>query len=177
MLTVRHGLSLKHCMRSRGRNPCELRRLQASSSEKFKVLRGEVKRLVAESRTRFLENIDNDLQNNPKRFWSIFRIRNKSCGERSHVSMGSNEPADLTTLRTASHPRDIAELFNEHFSSILTENNNQIDLGNASTLLIEKFTLSEINQQRDLTGTKQQDLTKNIEGNLSSNCPIVVFTI
>ncbi len=90
--------------------------------------------------------------------------------------MGSKEPADLTTLRAASHSRDIAELFNEHFSSILTEN-NQIDLGNASTLLIEEFTLSEINQQRDLTGTKQQDLTKNIERNLSSNCPIVVFTI
>ena len=156
MLTVRHGLNLKHCMRSRGRNPCELGRLQASSSEKFQVLLGEVKRLVAESRTRFLENIDNDLQNNPKRFWSIFRIRNSV--ERSHVSMGSNEPADLTTLRTASHSCDIAELFNEHFSSILTENNNQIDLGNASTLLIEEFTLYEINQQRDLTGDKATGL-------------------
>ena len=101
--------------------------------------------------TRFLENIDNDLQNNPKRFWSIFKIRNKSCGVPSQVSMGSNKLQIQTTLRSSSDTRDIANLFNAHFLSILLENNNQMDLGNDSKLLIDECTLFEINLAPDMT--------------------------
>ena len=58
------------------------------------------------------ENINDDLRNNLKRFWSIFKLKNKSSSVPETVYMGSDSSADFS----ASCPGDVAELFNKYFS-------------------------------------------------------------
>ena len=73
------------------------RQLKSSSSsslmEKFKELQNKVKQPVNESRTHFFETIDVDLCNNPKRFWSVFKLKSKSSSVPEIVSIRSGSDA------------------------------------------------------------------------------------
>ena len=120
------------------------RKLKSSSSssliEKFKELRNEVKQLVNESRTHFFETIDVDLRNNPKRFWSVFKLRSKSSSVPEIVSMRSGSDA----VYSASCPADIAELFNNYFTSIVAAHDNETDFTTLPLNTTNENILSEL---------------------------------
>ena len=103
------------------------RKLKSSPTDalrnRFKELRTEVKHLMAESRSRFFEDIGEDLHHNPKRFWSVFKIKSKHASIPDSVTMGC-AGSDSAPARSASCPREIAELFNDYFSSIVTDKDN-----------------------------------------------------
>ena len=92
---------------------------------KFKALRPKVKRMITESRGQFFENISEALSNNPKRFWSVFKISSKRSSVPGIMTMGSNG-LDSNPVRSASCARDIADLFNDYFSTIVSGNDNTI---------------------------------------------------
>ena len=72
---------------------------------KFKALRSKVKRMITESRGQFFENISEALSNNPKRFWSVFKISSKRSSVPGIMTMGSNA-LDSKSVRSASCTRD-----------------------------------------------------------------------
>ena len=78
-----------------------------------------MKRLITESRCQFFENIIESLFNNPKRFCSGFKINSKRAIIPGTITIGSNG-LDPDSARSASYPRDIAELFNDYFTSIVS---------------------------------------------------------
>ena len=99
------------------------RKLKTSPTDvlrnKFKALRSKVKRLITESRCQFFENISESLFSNPKRLWSVFKINSKRASVPGTITVGSNG-LDPDSARSASCPRDIAELFNDYFTSIVS---------------------------------------------------------
>ena len=86
---------------------------------KFRELRAKVKDMVKESRTKFFKSLDSDLRNNPKRFWSVFKLRSKETNFPDTISMGVGEGVSTPT-RTASTPADIASMFNDYFTSVFS---------------------------------------------------------
>ena len=91
---------------------------------KFKALRSEMKRMITESRGQFFENISEALSNNPKRFWSVFKISSKRARVPGNMTMGSNG-LDSNPARSASCARDIADLLNDYFSTLCLETTRQ----------------------------------------------------
>ena len=59
------------------------------------------------------------LFNNPKRFWSVFKINSKRASVLGTITVGSNG-LNPDSARWGSCPRDIAELFNNYFTSIVS---------------------------------------------------------
>ena len=58
--------------------------------DKFKALRPKVKRMITESLGQFFENISEALSNNPKRFWSVFKISSKRASVPGIMTIGSD---------------------------------------------------------------------------------------
>lgn len=78
-----------------------------------------VKNAVKESRQSFYSSLGTILKDNPKRFWSVFKIKSKS---------GSSVPKSVSmfcpitqTRKGAVFPRDIASMFNRYFHSCYTQ--------------------------------------------------------
>ena len=94
-----------------------------SLKEKFKQLRKDVKQMVCESRANFFNSLDNIFQENPKRFWSLFKLANKSASVPVHMKLGVSFNTDVSDDWTmaADTPNDIAELFNLHFTYVFSE--------------------------------------------------------
>lgn len=84
--------------------------------EKFKRQRSVVKHLLKESRDQFFGSLDRELKNNPKRFWSLLKLKSKSSNFPQTMSMAS----DNNTRIKANDPDDIANLFNRYFTSVFT---------------------------------------------------------
>ena len=55
--------------------------------DKFKTLRARTKHLIRESRANYFESLD--IRSQPKRFWSIFKLTNKSSNFPDVMSLGS----------------------------------------------------------------------------------------
>ena len=106
------------------------RKLKSSPSNvlqsKLKELRTRVKHLVSHYRAHFFETLDVNLHNNPKRFWSLFKLKTKDSTVPGNVSIGASK-SDSAPIRSAFCPRDIAELFNDYFASVLNSNDDQAD--------------------------------------------------
>ena len=103
------------------------KKLRSSSSSfliaKFKQLRLAVKRLISESRARYFESLEQDIQSNPKRFWSAFKLSNKASSVPQQVSILSTIHDTVTgkpVRKLVSSPVEIAEAFNNHFTSIFS---------------------------------------------------------
>ena len=93
--------------------------------EKFKNLRARTKQLIRESRANYFESMD--IRRQPKRFWSIFRLTNKSSNFPEVMSMGSdNVNGRGEQLTTASTPKEIAQLFNCYFASVFSSSTTEI---------------------------------------------------
>ncbi|XP_068739481.1 uncharacterized protein [Montipora capricornis] len=86
---------------------------------KFRELRAKVKNMIKESRTNFFNSLDSDLRNNPKRFWSVFKLSSKESTFSDTMSMGVGEGVS-TPSHTASSLADIASMFNEYFTSVFS---------------------------------------------------------
>ena len=74
--------------------------------EKFKHLRATIKKMLRESWTNYVNSICDDHGNNPKRFWSLFKLKSKSCNVPEKVSMR----AEGNSRKYAETPADVATL-------------------------------------------------------------------
>lgn len=109
---ILHYLRKKESVRKMLKNsPSDLLR------EKFKELRTKTKQMIRESRAAFFDSLD--IVHQPKRFWSIFRLTNKSSSFPEALSMETIEGQSRQRI-SASTPRTIAELFNSYFSSVFS---------------------------------------------------------
>ena len=102
-----------------------------------------MKRLVWYYRAHFFQSIDADLHTNPKRFWSLFKLKKKDSTVPGNVSLGGSE-SDSAPVRSASCPRDIAEVFNDYFASVLNTDDDQTNSSNFSSTTLCEPTLSEL---------------------------------
>ena len=84
--------------------------------EKFKHQRSVVKKMLRDSRARYINSICSDVGSNSKRFWTLFKLKSKSCDVPQSVSMAIDE--DLRTYSET--PPKIANLFNKYFTSVFT---------------------------------------------------------
>ena len=84
--------------------------------EKFKHQRSVVKKMLRDSRARYINSICSDVGSNSKRFWSLFKLKSKSCNVPQSVSIEIDE--DIRTYSET--PPKIANLFNKYFTSVFT---------------------------------------------------------
>ena len=85
--------------------------------EKFKhLIRTAIKKMLRESRSKYISSICDDHGNNPKRFWSLFKLKTKSCNVPEKVSVG----VEGDSRKYSETPAGIATLFNNYFTSIFT---------------------------------------------------------
>ena len=96
---------------------------------KFKQLRSTVKHMIRESRTRFFESLEQDITENPKRFWSIFKLSDKVKSVLQQMSLPSNKQDTATGVApdriVVSSSVDIAEAFNQHFTSVFSSDTEE----------------------------------------------------
>ena len=86
--------------------------------EKFSRLRTQVKKAIKESRESFYNSLGNSLRINPKRFWSIFKIKSNSGSVPNSISRISN--INPESRLHANTPHSIASMFKEYFHSVYT---------------------------------------------------------
>ena len=67
--------------------------------KKFKHLRATIKKMLRESWANYVNSICDDHGNNPKRFWSLFKLKSKSCNVPEKVSMRSREDTGRNTQK------------------------------------------------------------------------------
>jgi hypothetical protein len=92
---------------------------------KFRCMRTEVKKSLKEARESYFELANADFRTNPKRLWSILKLKSKSRNIPGLVSMEneihSHQTAEQSNPReNADTPEGIANLFNRYFSSVYT---------------------------------------------------------
>ena len=106
-----------------------IRKKEAVRKKIFKQLRSIVKHMIRESRTRFFESLEQDIKENPKRFWSILKLSDKVRSVPEQMSIPSNSQNTATRVapdRTVvSSSVDIAEAFNQHFTSVFLSNTDE----------------------------------------------------
>ena len=100
--------------------------------------------MLRTSRSKYLDSICSSRGVNPKRFWSLFKLNNKTRNFPGKLSAKVTE----TERRFAANPADIAALFNNYFTSIFTIDPNIEDYTTdvrpeKSTNIIEDITLLE----------------------------------
>ncbi len=113
--------------------------------EKFKTLRSSIKRMLRNCRSIYFDSICSSRGPNPKRFWSLFKLNNKSRNIPEKLSAKVTE----TERIFADNPADIAALFNNYFTSTFTID-PKIEVsspdalpGQSDNTIIENITLSE----------------------------------
>ena len=84
---------------------------------KIKDLRSRIKRMLRDNRLEYMNRICASQENNPKRFWSYFKLKSKASNVPGKVSMKIIE-----TERTYFDGNtDIVNAFNKYFASIFTK--------------------------------------------------------
>ena len=95
----------------------------------FKQLRSTVKHMIRESRTRFFESLQQDSRENPKRFWSIFKLSDKVRSVPEQMSTPFNSQDTATRVapnrKVVSSSVDIAEAFNDNFTSVFSSDTEE----------------------------------------------------
>ena len=96
-----HALRKKEAARSKlKKSPTDLQR------QKYRELRTKAKTLIRESREIYFGSLDSDLSRQPKRFWSFFKLKNKTRTFPEAMNSGD----DNHQGSQASTPQYIAEL-------------------------------------------------------------------
>ena len=85
---------------------------------RFRELRTQVKKMISASRTDFFNSLDADLSSNPKRFWSVFKLKSKNSRFPGIMSIGQRDGEGNQQARLATTPSSIASIFNDYFSSV-----------------------------------------------------------
>jgi len=107
-----------HILRKKETAQLKLRKSTANEQQhqKYKELQKKAKALIQESREHYFGSLDSDLARRPKRFWSIFRLTNKSRNFPEFMSSCDlNGPGSQVSM-----PRRIADLFNSYFASVFS---------------------------------------------------------
>ena len=106
-----HALRKKEAARSKlKKSPTDHQR------QKYRELRTKAKILIRESREIYFSSLESDLARQPKRFWSFFKLKNKTrTFPEAMSSCDDNQQGPQ-----ASMPQQIAELFNSYFVSVFT---------------------------------------------------------
>jgi hypothetical protein len=79
-----------------------------SDWEKYRCLNNKMKKMVREKHNTFLEHCLDNIDVNPKKFWSLVSTKNKTKSIPDEINFNGT---------TASSPQHKAELFNQYFSS------------------------------------------------------------
>ena len=87
-----------------------------SQQPKYRELRAKAKTLISEGREIYFSSLDSDLERQPKRFWSFFKLKNKTRTFPETMSSGD----DNQQGPQASTPQQITELVNSYFVSVFT---------------------------------------------------------
>ena len=84
---------------------------------KVKELRSAIKKMLRDSRSKYINSVCADRNNNPKRFWSLFKLKSNVSNVPEKVSMARSDG-----VRTSvESPEAIATMFNSFFTSIFTK--------------------------------------------------------
>ena len=108
---------------------------------KFKCLRAKIKHMLRNSRVEYLNRICACHYNNPKRFWSFFKLESKVSITPRKVSAKANDNERIS----ADTNTGIANMFNEYFASIFSTDSGGISEREQShnDITIEDITLSK----------------------------------
>ena len=114
--------------------------------QKFKTLRSEVKRMLRESRKTFITSLATDVNQSPKRLWSVLKRTSKSRNIPDIISSANNnDTAGTTTSQrvTADKPESIAN--NQYFASVYSrEESNEDAPSGAEESIPADLTISEV---------------------------------
>ena len=78
-------------------------------------MRTLVKQMMKESRSAYTNSLCNDRSINPKRFWSLFKLKSKGASIPGIISVNTD---DRHVRSSADNPKDIVSMFNHYFVSI-----------------------------------------------------------
>lgn len=110
---VRHKQNRKHSAWKKARKTSTL-----AAWESYKRERNELKSLINNKYKQYLKSLHDDITDNPKRFWSFFRSKNRS----------KTLPAELKLDQsTATDAHDKAEMFNRFFHSVFAVDDNAVE--------------------------------------------------
>ena len=124
--------------------------------QKYRELRAKAKTRIRESREIYFSSLDSDLARQPKRFWSFFKLKNKTRTFPETMSSGD----DNQQGPQASTPQQIAELFNSYFVSVFTAPSEIRTLSAHFTSSHPTLNELEIPVEMVLTSLKQLDINK-----------------
>ena len=108
--TILHLIKKKNTLRTR------IKRSRSPSNYvkvKYKNLRTKIKHMLRDSRAEYLNKICANRHNNPKRFWSFFKLKSKVSNIPGKVSVKLNDSERIN----ADTNIGIAHMFNEYFAS------------------------------------------------------------
>ena len=106
-----HALRKKEAARSKlKKSPTDCQQ------QKYRELRKTAKTLIRESHEIYFSSLGSDLARQPKRFWSFFKLKNKTRTFPETMSSGD----DNQQGPQASTPQQITELSNSYFVSVFT---------------------------------------------------------
>ena len=98
-----------------------------------------MKQMLRNSRDQYLGSVESEYKTNPKRFWSLLRLKSKSRSAPHRISMatgteGTDDTSSTVPRTFAESPKAIPNLFNRYFASVFINiTNNSFNSGNASS--------------------------------------------
>ena len=146
-----HALRKKEAARSKlKKSPTD------HQQQKYRELRAKAKSLIHESRETYFSSLDLDLVQQPKRFWSFFKLKNRMRSFPETMNSGD----DTHQSSQASTPQQIAELFNSYFVSVFTAPSEVHSLSVPSTPSHPTLNELKIPVEMVLATLKQLDINK-----------------
>ena len=123
------------------------------------TLRARAKHLIRESRANYFESLD--IRSQPKRFWSIFKLTNKSYNFPDVMSLGSaNVDGCSEQPITASTPKELAQLFNHYFASVFSPSTIVIPPDDSTQVTRPALTDIELTTDEVLKSLKMLNVNK-----------------
>ena len=124
--------------------------------QKYRELRAKARTRIRESREIYFSSLDSDLARQPKRFWSFFKLKNKTrTFPEAMSSCDDNQQGPQ-----ASTPQQIAELFNSYFVSVFTAPSEIRTLSAHFTSSHPTLNELEIPVEMVVTSLKRLDINK-----------------
>ena len=124
--------------------------------QKYREFCAKAKTRIRESPEIYFSSLDSDLARQPKRFWSFFKLKNKTrTFPEAMSSCDDNQQGPQ-----ASTPQQIAELFNSYFVSVFTAPSETYTLSAPLTSSHPTLNELEIAVEMVLTFLKQLDINK-----------------
>ena len=118
--------------------------------------------MLCESRTNYINSICDDHGYNPKRFWLFFKLKSKTCNVPEKVSMR----AEGNSRKYTETPTDVANLFNNYFTSIITTDPDTFaDPSTTDDNLLSNKTNTALSQDVILTPDDVTNVLKTLNNN------------